>query len=250
MEKNIINAENAENGFLDITGVKKESDNAAPEQRENFMRHAADDVKENGDLSVKKDTAKKEDPDMTKPGKSVDADAKEIDTTSSAQVQTSEDRAGVDFEAEKEDREFLALIKGKYKEAYRRRTENIIRRRLKSRGARAENLSLSGLLDTEQVSECIPSPEKKEIGAFISEKNKSLSAEDSGRIAKTEKDSSFLRKRNSIDIQKNANRNRPRENGVGGSVGMVTGINVSALKGSEVLELLRRAESGEKIKFK
>jgi chromosomal replication initiator protein len=53
-----------------------------------------------------------------------------------------------------------------------------------------------------------------------------------------------------INMQKSINKNRPRENGVGGSIGMVTGINVSALKGSEVIELLRRVENGEKIKFK
>ena len=49
--------------------------------------------------------------------------------------------------------------------------------------------------------------------------------------------------------QRAVNRSRPRENGVSGSVGMFTGINVSALKGSDILDILRRAETGEKIKF-
>jgi hypothetical protein len=46
------------------------------------------------------------------------------------------------------------------------------------------------------------------------------------------------------------NRTRPLENGLGGSCATVSRINVSALSGREIVNILKRAGTGERITFK
>lgn len=115
--------------------------------------------------------------------------------------------------------EFDELINGRFKDVYKRRTENIIRKRLRSGKAHA-------------VTECAPvcAAEPSEDKPVVMEK------------CPTEKaDVSSVRTKNS---------SRPIENGISGSCGVVTRVNVSALSGSEVISLLKRAEAGERICFK
>ncbi len=199
---------------------------------------------------------------QTKPVLSDWTEAEENRADSSAEAHNCVNSAGEGSEAEKEDKEFLALIKGRYREAYRRRTESIIRRRLKSVRTKADSDSASvsemqGAVRTaDGVSDL--SREGSAVGRNITDivSGVDYGASDvCGALNTGNNDpvggvfgGAQIKER--AEIQKNANRSRPRENGVGGSVGMITGINVSALKGSDVLELLRRAEAGEKIKFK
>ena len=101
------------------------------------------------------------------------------------------------------DAEFEALIKGKYRNAYKKRTENIVRRRLKS------------------------------------VKNSADAVSDGEKAVPTES-----------QAPKRQNIARPAENGVGGSVGVYTRINVSAITGKDVREIMERAASGERITFR
>ncbi len=263
--ENIINTDNAACGFTDISGVKEDTDCAAPEQHVEESRHVADDGNGGRKISAVEKGAECGSVGETKPIQPNEADAEEKLAVSSEEARNCVNSAGDVSEAEKEDREFLELIKGRYRDAYRRRTESIIRRRLKSVRTRTadgpSDASVSEKCETvcaaDGISDsgCKKGTVNKEIADTVNRADNcasdTLGALDtrSGLISATGGfDGAQAKER--AEIQKNANRNRPRENGVGGSVGMITGINVSALKGSDVLELLRRAEAGEKIKFK
>ncbi len=271
--KNSIITDNAACGFTDISGVKKNTPYAAPEQCMEEKRHAADDaakVFDDGEGKIKptlSDEVKVLDGGTgeTKTVLSDGDEAEESRADSSAEAHSCVNSVGEGSEAEKEDKEFLALIKGRYREAYRRRTESIIRRRLKSARAKANSFSDTASVSEKQESVCAAD------GVFdIDRKNDAVVKEIADAVKSAYSGAintlgaldtrsglgaeggvlSSAQIKERAEIQKNANRSRPRENGVGGSVGMITGINVSALKGSDVLELLRRAEAGEKIKFK
>ena len=54
----------------------------------------------------------------------------------------------------------------------------------------------------------------------------------------------------SVKTAKAINAARPIENGIGGSCGVVSRINVNALKGKDVLSILKRVGAGERINFK
>ncbi|MBQ9692204.1 MAG: hypothetical protein IJV70_03515 [Clostridia bacterium] len=119
------------------------------------------------------------------------------------------------------EKQFEALINGKYRNAYRKRTEGIIKKRLKAGKAR-------------------PNIEKTQIDDAASaeaEQEKSVS-EDSNA------------EKEAIRTALTRNRLRPTENGCGGSIGVVSKVNVHALKGADVLSIIRRVGAGEKITFK
>ena len=110
-----------------ISGVKKNSP-TDPEQCWGGNRHVADDGK-NSNVDI---NAEYGGVGETNPTKLSEADAEESLADSSAEARNSVNPAGELSKAEKDDIEFLALIKGRYREAYKRRTESIIRKRLKS----------------------------------------------------------------------------------------------------------------------
>ncbi len=118
--------------------------------------------------------------------------------------------------------EFDALINGKFKELYKKRTEGIIRKRLRSAGKPRAAVKEA---ESQAASE-IKAPKNEEHGTA------------------TEQDA------DAYEHTRAQNKNRPMENGLRGSCGMVTKINVSALDGSGVLAILRRVDAGEKISFK
>ncbi len=283
MQKNIINAENAGNGFLDKSGVKDKTFQAAPEPLkadetktslsfyEEQCRHDADDGETGIKNYAENNVAESGDFGQTKPNIRDEAETEaDIAVSSEENNIISESNA---TDAEKEDKEFLSLIRGKYKEAYKRRTESIIRKRLRNSRSRVisgtEDDFLSGLQKERctELSQPVNS-EKKNAGtlkvegiygdksSIKSEKNQSSNSSyngdynsDIGFNEKTEKQVADMRKTNAEAMIK-ANRSRPCENGISGSIGMVTGINVSTLNGSDILKLLKRVETGEKIRFK
>lgn len=248
MEKSNLNAENAENGFLDISGVKSDHTPNAPERSdEGSDRYDADNGEKCGDSSAKKQSAERGRSGLTEPLRLGGATVTDMSEKPSAGAPECEIPAFGVSETEKEDAEFAALIKGKYRDAYKRRTENIIRRRLKGIRAKTDYdkspapsaESLSAARATENTKAESLAPEKSAYaGAALR-----TDAAPSPQASATEGDTQ------SLTLQRKANQSRPRENGVGGSVGMVTGIRVSALRGSDILELLQRAEKGETIKF-
>lgn len=249
MGKSNLNAENAENGFLDISGVKSDPTPNAPERSEmGNDRYDADNGEKCGEGSAKKKSAECVRRGTTEPLRSDGAAVTDMSEKPSAGAPECEDPASDVSETEREDAEFAALIKGRYRDAYRRRTENIIRRRLK--GIRAKT-DISKCVDpsSEPLSAVID-PENTETGSAMPEKSAYLGCASRTDTARSPEVPALERSTQSLMLQREANKSRPRENGVGGSVGMVTGIRVSALRGSDVLELLRRAENGEKIKFK
>ncbi len=118
--------------------------------------------------------------------------------------------------------EFDALINGKFSGVYKKRTEGIIRKRLRSvKSAQAAESST-------QVSEPQPSVDASQEGQGVAGEQSAIA----------------------IEQTRAQNKKRPIENGLGGSCGMVTKVNVSALDGQGVLAILRRVGSGEKISFK
>ena len=142
-----------------------------------------------------------------------------------------EDNSSASDEADEEtlDAEFEALIKGKYRQAYKRRMESTVRRRLKN--GRARSIAVS-------------TPSEGERPSVSCEKTESIPETEVAAPIGNTADASAL-----IEAQRTKNRSRPTENGVGGSVGVVTRINVSALSGSDILGIIHRAGTGEKITF-
>ena len=244
MEK-IINTDNTACSDSDISGVKALAAETAPEQSKSKLRHVADDGKKNGEISVNDIYADTGAEARTKTSEPDTAFGKGESTASSAEEKNCVPSACELSDAKREDREFLSLIKGKYRDAYRRRTEEIIRKRLKSTKGKQPSKDEKALTE-------IPSAEC--VSVVLSEvPNLTAAAEIAVNVSDEAKKDDLLllseKKKQLLSVQKNKNLIRPRENGVGGSVGMYTGIKVSALKGSDVLALLRRAEAGEKIKF-
>ena len=265
MEK-IISTDNTACGGSDISGVKNKTDKISPEKSDAEYRYAADNGKNDGACFVKDNSVGSGSEGMTKPNENDLPHGVEESIFSSAEQTDCESTACTLSEAEKEDREFLSLIKGKYRDAYRRRTEAIIRRRLKSTKGKTSDNSLAADVQavetdknvisrsvSETLNESFDKPMSVEAVASAPENvsvasDKEAIALNTAEIENSEETVSS-EKRRRYAAQKSQNLLRPRENGVGGSVGMYTGINVSALKGSDVLALLRRAEAGEKIKF-
>ena len=182
MENNLANT--ADIGVSDISGEKTESV-LLPEQNENSPRFAAEGAEN--------------------------------------QVLTSSD--GKNDEAEENEdeleKQFEALINGKYRNAYRKRTEGIIKKRLRSGKAR-------------------PTIEKAQI-------DDAASAEASKGTVTSE---NLNTDKEAIQAARIRNKLRPTENGCGGSIGVVSRINVNALNGADVRSILRRVGAGEKITFK
>jgi hypothetical protein len=183
-------------------------------------------------------------PDGNGSGLTCDADTSEkteisaeIDVTGATEASDNgaDDRGSCE-DITKLETEFEALINGRYRDVYKRRTEGIIRKRLRSGKARPEVLSGSDvkLSDTGASESIAPATEKNASFAAYSE-------EKSGAV-----------KSNAVSYEaaREKNKNRPLENGLAGSCGIVTKINVSALDGDGVLSILRRVGSGEKISFK
>lgn len=119
------------------------------------------------------------------------------------------------------EKQFEALINGKYRNAYRKRTEGIIKKRLKAGKAR-------------------PTIEKTQV-------DEAASAE-AAQESSVSEDSNA--EKEAIRAALTRNRLRPTENGCGGSIGVVSKVNVHALNGADVLSILRRVGAGEKITFK
>lgn len=123
------------------------------------------------------------------------------------------------------EKEFEELIKGRYGKVYKRRTEAIIRRRLRSGRAHPSPVAE---IDLSEDPKPLPDPEQ---------------LQPLPRTADTAVKESL------VEAAKSINRSRPIENGVSGSCGVVSRINVSALNGRDVLSILKRVGAGEKIKF-
>ena len=241
MEKIDLITDNAACGLTDISGVKNEPNASVPEQSGEQSGHVAGDGKNGGLRSSQKESANVCGEGKTGPSPSEEATFSHGITDLSADAPECVSTACDISDEEKEDREFSALIKGKYKNAYRRRTESIIRRRLKSVG--------KGAVKEESTS--VGEPVENEKMVHVGTEG---STDGGGSVLKATtvggaKPDTHLKAGSYLEDQKAVNRSRPRENGVGGSVGMFTGINVSALKGRDILDILRRAETGEKIKF-
>lgn len=203
-----ITADNALNGFSDISGVKN-ADGSDAEIR----------VSHNARLSegAVSETASSE------------AAAEPTGDVRRKDVLPESDSASLEANGEDLDAEFEALIKGKYRRAYQKRMENTVRRRLKNGRARS-------------VSEA--KPYVREEGSVSCEKTENVTVAEVAARGSEDVTSDML-----IEVQKSLNRSRPTENGVGGSVGIVTRINVSTLSGSDILGIIHRAETGEKITF-
>lgn len=123
------------------------------------------------------------------------------------------------------EKEFEELIKGRYREIYRKRTEAIVRKRLK-RNKSPET----------HAQPAVPfAPVSEPMERF--EENTSVSDDKHPSKAL-------------FESAKQSNRSRPTENGCGGSSGVVSRINVSALNGKDIRSIIRRVSDGEKITFK
>lgn len=139
-----------------------------------------------------------------------------------------ESAEGADLDAL--EKEFDRLISGRFSEVYKRRTEGIIRRRLRSGKARpkeAENdvVTPNGVTRKTENGETEPgkASDMRPADPTVGE---------------------------SVKTAKAINAARPIENGIGGSCGVVSRINVNALKGKDVLSILKRVGAGERINFK
>ncbi len=191
--------------------------------------------------------------------------------------------------------EFDRLIKGRYRQIWQKRTEAIVRKRLKSVKIKPEVsesftgvdnnqsiksdpnadklLSSSGklpengmikesgeVLNSENITEAELSVNKEirsrlSADAEITQVNLSENNTNRTKIAENKTDDSKTdESRDCLDAEyqkaKERNRKRPVENGCAGSCGMVTKINVSALTGNDILSILRRVGTGEKITFR
>ena len=194
MENNSI-AKSAENGVSDTSGVKTEPI-LLPEQNVGSARFDAESA---DSAQIQKNEADAEDTTAPDPSDGEDTEATETE--------------------EELERLFDAMINGKFRNAYRKRTESIVRKRLRTGKARPE-------------SKIAPKNEEAAAGSVTESPQKTVS------------DKEIFRETLS------RNRARPTENGCGGSIGVVSKINVNALKGSDVLSILRRVGAGEKITFK
>lgn len=131
------------------------------------------------------------------------------------------------------DTEFEELINGRFKKAYKRRTEAIIRKRLRSGKARP----------TEDGENDNPHPQS--LCAQTNGENNASSESKATPKAEIPKQGEDKR-----EAQRKSNLTRPLENGLSGSCGVVSKINVSVLSGNDIRNILKRVGSGEKITFK
>ena len=71
-----------------------------------------------------------------------------------------------------------------------------------------------------------------------------------GQLLKTTGRTASDAEKEAIRAAVSRNKLRPTENGCGGSIGVVSRVNVHALNGADVRSILRRVGAGEKITFK
>ena len=115
--------------------------------------------------------------------------------------------------------EFDVLINGKFSQIYKKRTEGIVRKRLRSVKA------------VQPGNKAEPGEAKKPTAEKSRADTQMQVSEEKARTVER-------------------NRTRPLENGLGGSCATVSRINVSALSGREIVNILKRAGTGERITFK
>ena len=113
MEKKSLFTDNAACGLTDISGVKEMPSHLVPEQGEGAACHVAGDQTGIGELLRKNESANVYDEGKTGPAPSEKADLTEEGTVLSADAPKSVTPACAAAEEENEDKEFLALIKGK-----------------------------------------------------------------------------------------------------------------------------------------
>lgn len=134
--------------------------------------------------------------------------------------------------------EFDELIRGRFSEVYKKRTEKIIRKRLRSGKAHPDSTPTS--------SENVEGEAQKSESSL-----QQKTANESVQINTDLKpDNTAAPNIQGYESARQLNKNRPIENGLSGSSGMVTKINVSALDGKGVLSIIKRVGTGEKISFK
>ena len=127
--------------------------------------------------------------------------------------------------------EFEQLINGRFSEVYKRRTESIIRKRLRSGKAHPKVVAENGVI--------------KASGDLPSDTRESTEAANN-----TNPPSPLPTNGDGVRAAKEMNSSRPIENGIGGSCGVISKINVNALNGRDVLSILKRVGAGERINFK
>lgn len=203
-------ADNAVKGFSDISGVKEEGLAAEVPVQNKAPEESAESF----------DAARSDDEALTPSGVRFEDVLPEDDSASDG---TNEGDLDAEFEA---------LIKGRYRRAYQKRMADTVRRRLRSGRARSASKATPEMCEeASAVCETAENAEKTE------------NAEVAASVPPTDRQIEL------IEAQRSKNRSRPTENGVGGSVGIVTRINVSALSGNDILGIIRRAGTGEKITF-
>ncbi len=207
MEEKIL-ADNAENGFPDISGVKNNEGLDAEALKSNVVPAGK---------ALETDTA------------SSVSETEPRDGVRHSEGLPEDNSASDEADDKALDAEFEALIKGRYRQAYKRRMESTVRRRLKN--GRARSVAVS-------------TPSNGESPPVSCERTEDIPETEIAAPSGNTEDTSAL-----IEAQITKNRSRPTENGVGGSVGVVTRINVSALSGSDILGIIHRAGTGEKITF-
>ena len=193
--------------------------------------------------------------------KDVSLSCPEGESEDGLRVADGENETGVaDTDAAALDEEFERLIQGRYKQAYKKRMQSVIRRRVRSGKARPEfsakvcDASEATPLQAESTVSSDSSggetdrgegkPQNAEFGVTGELKTPNLIVPDNKKGDDAERDTAL------VERAMAKNKSRPIENGLGGSCGIVTKINVSALSGSDVLSILKRVGTGERISFK
>jgi len=229
-----------ENGVSDISGVKNASV-LSPEQNEcaeRFVAESADASK----LSEKGSAEKSKESSEISNAEKLEEDQKSSEISNAGKMEEDQNSSEIsnaekleedqkssassdgenteENESEEElEKLFDTMISGKFRNAYRKRTESIVRKRLRSGKARPDTKDM--LKDEKATAENV-----------------------------TEAPQNSVSDKEAFRDTISRNRARPTENGCGGSIGMVSKINVNALNGSDVRSILRRALAGEKITFK
>ena len=116
--------------------------------------------------------------------------------------------------------EFERLISGRFGQVYKKRVEAIVRKRVRTGKAHPEPASTDDA--------CAPAETKADEAVS---------------------DLSLPNGEERVSVAKTMNGMRPIENGIGGSCGVVSRINVNALNGKDVQAILKRVGAGERIKF-
>ena len=151
--------------------------------------------------------------------------------------------------------EFDELIHGRFSDVYKRRTESIIRKRLRSVKSHSDTEKLidAPFSDKGSENDADSSAEKSDIKGIEDALLSIIGAIETQSKVPTESKISerdTAAKAAAFEQTRAKNKLRPLENGLGGSCGIVTRINVSALSGSDVISILNRVGAGEKISFK